>query len=508
MPVLMESDDRTGVGWKANRDGRLAERLLGSWQGMFRFTTRVVVEGAKSAGELRSRRITVPAAVVRELRATGAHLPGWLRASLDGGEPLFVFGRRPKSRSSVDVVLPSWRFGKLPSGTLVDVALESAEPFRAVPGNGQRFDWLDYLSRRRRYFPSQAGEALTISYRRDPISLVRCPDEAAVYWLLGFYQAEGAKRSSSEWSVVSSNPHILRAVRVLLTDKLGVSPERLYLDVLHAPKDDPDGARQEFEDVGARIAHVRARTPHKKWKSSGGRGAVLHAEKSIVFYRLVMAALRRVFRKGFPSQIAARSFALGWLEGDGGLSSGSSVTRLGMYGTRREVALVLMALHTGFGWDSKGGRHVGYTRVRSLTAPEAYNLTRAGAFAYSMNRARLLYAVEGRSRTVRDVYARVGARSFAGLVGIPHIVLLALLRPGLLVRAAGEFRLTNTAVRLCEGFPSLLPEIEALRQVCPPAHLGVTGVKSAPYPKELLKFGAQIKKAPDPLSRTRGFLSS
>jgi len=412
---------------------------------MFHFAARVVIEGARSAGRLRSRRITVPAAVVRKLRASGARLPGWLKISVDGGKSLFVFGRRPKSRASVEVVLPAWRFGKLSRGKPVGVSIESAEPFRAKKYDSARFDWLAHLPRGRRYFPSQTGRALTISYRRDPIAFTRCPDETAVHWLLGFYQAEGAKRSSKEWSVVSSNPQILCAVRLLLTDKLGIPAMRMYLEVLHAPKDDPVAARYDFEDVGARIVHVRARTPHKKWKSSGGRGAVLHIEKSIVLYRLFMAALRKIFIRGFLSRSAARAFALGWLEGDG---SASPHPHLLLCGSEREVRLVLVALHGGFAWTPKGGRHANYSLVRGLSIHEACDLGEAGAFAYSMNRVRLLYAIERKRSLIPDRFA---------------------------------------------GFRT---EIKALHTVSPPELRGVTYIKCDPYPAKFLRRPRYKEKAP------------
>lgn len=455
---------------------------------MPRFTTRVVVEGAKSTGELRSRRIAVPTGVVRELRAAGARFPGWLRISVDDGKPLFVFGRRTKSRPSVDVVLPSWRFGKLPSGTVIDVSVESAEPFRAAAGDGQRFDWLDYLPRRRRYFPSQTGSTLTVSYRRDPLTLMRCPDEAAVYWLLGFYQAEGAKRSSNEWSVVSSNPHILRAVRVLLTDKLGVDIERLYLDVLHAPSDDPRGARQEFEDVDVRIAHIRARTPHRRWKSSGGRGAVLHVEKSIVFYKLVMAALRRIFKKGFPSQVAARAFALGWLEGDGSFSNTSAI-KLHFHGTPREVTLVVHALRAGLGFSRKStySPHM-YEQQRSVDIREACKLAVAGAFSFSMNRARLLYTLERKTENIRNLRVAHADRPFLYASAATPGALGGLVGLQLLTRVGNHFVLTTEARRICDSFARLAMEIETLRRFSPSERLGKTGVKSAPYPSELVRF--------------------
>lgn len=417
--------------------------------------------------------ITIPA-VHRALA------PGWLRLCVNGSQPFFVFARRDR------VTLPKHAVPGIERGGILDVTAESAEPYRARASISSRFDWLRFVSRDANYFPVQTDNTLMIHYRREPLCLRRCPPEALTYWMLGFYQAEGAKRSSSEWSVVSSNPLILRAVRVALTDGFEIPVDRLRLDVLHAPGDDPQSVRGYFGDVGARIGATWTRPVHKKWKSSGGRGAVLRVEKSLVFYRMTMAAIERVFARGFPTRAAARAFALGWLEGDGGVSINTTVTRLGLHGTREETQLVLRALHSGFGWPVKGGRQAQYTRVRSLSMFESAMLASVGAFAYSMNRARLIYAFEQRSAGIRDIYTRHRRRRFRqrDMHGMPNSPAFR----GLLIYCGERYQATELAAQLCSAYDALQPEMETLRKLSPPERLGKTGVKSAPYPKELLKF--------------------
>ena len=155
-------------------------------------------------------------------------------------------------------------------------------------------------------------------------------------------------------------------------------------EILHAPDDDPVAARAYFADVGVRVVSTRVRTQHKKWKSAGGRGCVLHVESSIVPYRLTIAALTRLFSDGFPSALSCTRFRTGCIEGDGGVG-GKKVTVMKLHGTRDEVRLVLDAFHQGFGWTAKGGEHDGarFVGARSLQAHEACMLARAGGFAYS-----------------------------------------------------------------------------------------------------------------------------
>lgn len=410
-----------------------------------------------------------------------ALFPGWLRLCVNGSSPFFAFARR-----DAVVTLSKHSVSGINSGDTLDISIESAEPYRARASTSSRFDWLRFMPRDANYFPTQTGGALAIHYRREPLALSRHPSEALAYWMLGFYQAEGAKRSSNEWSVVSSNPLILRAVCMALTDGFGISVDRLRLDVLHAPGDDPQAARNYFGDVGARIGSTWVRTAHKKWKSSGGRGAVLRVEKSIVFYRMTMAVLDRIFKRRFPTRAAARAFALGWLEGDGGISINRGVTRLGLYGTASEIHVVLHALREGFSWAHKGCAQMRYTRVRSLAMLEASMLARAGAFAYSMNRARLLYALEQRSVSIRRIHMSYGRGRFrqrdaSGAFNGPAF-------RDLLVYRDGYYRAAPAVSRLCAAYAKLQPEMETLRRLSPPERLGKTGVKSAPYPKELLKF--------------------
>ena len=481
----MECDDRTGVGRKANRGAEAVSCSTPSTAAQ-RATLLAVIEFDAAVVQQPDygRHASLSVSTRHLLDAAGMHHTSWLRMRVDGSDPVFV------RRGKLAITLPAWKFSA--PERRVHLAIEPGESYRAIASQETRFDWLSLLPNDSSWFPTQTGENLTVWYRREALTLRRLPPEDLTYWLLGFYQADGAKRSVLEWSTVSSNPLVLSAIRTALTTGWGVPAERMYAQILHAPDDDPVAARAYFANVGVRVVSTRVRTQHKKWKSAGGRGCVLHVESSIVLYRLTMAALAQLFSDGFPSAAAARAFALGWIEGDGGVG-GKKVTVMKLHGSRDEVRLVLDAFHQGFGWTAKGGEHddARFVGARSLQAHEACALARAGGFAYSMNRARLLYALEARSRTVREIYSRVGTQPFERIDGVKHIVLLALIQPGLLAYWNGLFKLTAAAVALCETFPALLPEIEALRRFSPPERLGVTGVKCDPYPKELLVFNSQ-----------------
>jgi len=479
--VLLRENDALGRGREANRS-TLARRLLRT-RAVHSFDAHVVLEG-RSASRYRSRLITIPAPVVRAAETEGLLFPGWIRLHIDSSPPVFVRSRRTRSADHAVVVLPTWRFGRLPRGRLVHCGIESATPWQARSRHSKQFDWLDYQRDSNLLATDQNGE-LTIHYRRDPFTLRRHPDFLAMYWLLGLYQAEGSKKAGNEWSVVSSNARILRTV-VETLNKTGISNERMALEVLHHKADSAAAARAEFAAVGPRITNVRSRTAHKKWKNSGNRGGVLHVKMSMQFYRMTMCALQDVLADGgtFPSRAAARAFALGWLEGDGSVSINKTVIRLRLHGTRDETKAVLRALEYGFNWPSKRGAFKSYTHETSISARQAADLASAGAFRFSMNRARLLYGLLQNTETLRAVYARWPRRRFAfaearavGLSGVANLV-----RRRSLVHAAERFWLTPASRALCGTIATLMPEIETLRRFSPSERLGVTGKKCAAYP--------------------------
>lgn len=311
------------------------------------------------------------------------------------GRTFFAFARRPKSRPSIDVALPVWHFGRLAAGTVMKVSVEDAEPFRARPTASTRFDWLLYQTHDE-YFVTDVDGAMTVYYRREPLTLRRFARPELLYWLLGFYQAEGSKKAGNEWGIVSVTPTLLRAVIDALLE-VGIPKSRMHLDVLHATSDDPTAAKAVFSKLGVPIRKVYPRIPHKKWKSSGGRGAVLRVERSLVLYRMTIAALRTVFENGgtFPSAEAARAYAIGWLDGDGTFKPGKKIASLTLNfcGTREEIAVCQRALTVGFGWPLKQRKYARYSAGRGIDLVQAAQLAVHGGFRFSMNRARLMFAL-------------------------------------------------------------------------------------------------------------------
>jgi hypothetical protein len=367
----------------------------GRFRRMISFSSCVVIEGAAARGDKRNRRIGIPAATVRELENSGTLFPCWLRFAVKG-KTFFAFARRTKSRSSVDVALPVWHFGRLAAGTVLKVSVEDAEPYRARPAASKQFDWLLYQTRDE-YFATDVAGAMTVYYRREPLTLQRLARPELLYWLLGFYQAEGSKKADTEeWGIVSVTPALLRAVIDALLE-IGIPKSRMHLDVLHAPGDDPKAAKAVFSKLGVPVRKVYQRIKHKKWKSSGGRGAVLRVERSRVLYRLTDAALQAVFKDGgtFPSAVSARAYAIGWLDGDGTFHPGKERAErtLNFCGTLEEIAVCQRALTVGLGWPLRQRGYRNFTAGRGITLEQTAQLAAHGAFRFSMNRARLLFAL-------------------------------------------------------------------------------------------------------------------
>lgn len=396
------------------------------------FEARVVNEGSKGTGF----RVCVPSALAKSL---GCEFPGWLRMVAPGAEPapFFVYARRPPSRSSIDVTLPTWRFPGVKSGDAISITVESAAPWRCKTPSTAGFDWLSFVDTKR-YFPVDRGAGLEVWNRHEePFVMRRSTDVLLTYRLLGLYQAEGSKSAQAhDFSMGGSNPALLRHA-VELLGAWGLGPDRLSLEVLHAKDETPEAARTFFAPVGVEITATRLRT------GRGGHAATLHVRKSMPLLRMVRAALDAIFAPGFtfPSREAAREYALGWLDGDGTITLNGTVTTVRLAGYKDEQRVTFQALHHGFGWEVKGGKFGGarHHTERSLSADEAVDLALAGAFPFSMSRARLLISIDSRN--------------------LAHVR-------------------RDRRKRLIEGWRLLKPEIDALAKL-QPLQLGVKGV---PYP--------------------------
>lgn len=359
---------------------------------MIEFDAHIVLEGQKKKGDTRNRKVTMPAEIVSRLPW---RFPAWVRVQV-GDVHAFVVARRPTSRPSVEITLPSWRFGKLAAGVPVHVAVDAATSHRAKPARAPR-DWLAELEVvDGAYFPSDEADSLVIwGLYGEPFVLRRIPqDEIAHWWLLGFYQAEGStSASANDFHVANTNPALLqRMVAALKT--WGISRERLYMGVLHRRGMPAKPAVAMFESVGVTITHVTA-------KPKNDATGVLHVYRSMPLMRLVRERLRRLAHDAFPSKAAARAYALGWLDGDGSIAEvGASGWSIGLRlaGYRDEQEIVLRALEQGFDWTFQRGAY-GLPRShteRVLSLLQAAELAVAPAFTASLNRARLIHMLAGR----------------------------------------------------------------------------------------------------------------
>ena len=103
MPVLMESDDRTGVGWKANRgEPPPSAAAQHATLAVVEFDAAVVHQ--PDYGRHASLFVSYPtlAGRGRQLSYTS-----WLRMRVDGSDPVFV------RRGKLAIMLPAWKFSTL-----------------------------------------------------------------------------------------------------------------------------------------------------------------------------------------------------------------------------------------------------------------------------------------------------------------------------------------------------------------------------------------------------------
>lgn len=350
------------------------------------FRARTALEGSRK----KNLRITIPADLVRDLQLPR---PGWVRLRV-GNTRFFAYGRWPPSRSSMQVTLPVWLPERPEVGRTIALAVTDAEPYRAPPQPAaEGFDWLPYVGER--FFPTETDGRLTIWSRyEEPLVMHRATPLGATYRLLGLYQAEGSKgATATDWTLSGNNSALLRNVVELLRG-LGIHQDRIYSEILWGPEG-REAAQKAFGGI-ARVSAVRQR-PGK-----GGAAGVLHVSKSGALLEMFKGALDTVHQEGFsfPSQEAAREYALGWLDGDATVTihrhTGGIELRLAGYKIEQEI--VLKALEHGFVWTLPKTRfgtpdeHTG----RTLRLDQAAELAVAGGFRFSMSRARLLWGLEQR----------------------------------------------------------------------------------------------------------------
>lgn len=409
-------------------------------------------EGSK--GPKGNLRVSVPIAI-------GVKAPDWYTATVNGVSFL-AFVRAPPSRPYPTFTLPIWAFPGLVPGSAVSARLEPPERASGhVPG----WDWLPLAPER--CFPTDDGEDLLLNSRYEaPFRLRRTPrDIEAHYRLLGYYQAEGSKADTgADWSFASSLIAPAEAVLSSLPS-WGIGRDRCYAEVLHGPDESPEAAQAYFAPLGVEVAAARPRT------GRGGHAVVLHIRSSSLLREMTVRALRQIT---FPSPEVALAYALGWLDGDGSITIERSTIRLTLSGLEDEHLVVQEAFRVAFGWerrgrgwlDNKQGTHI------RLRLAEVVQLLEAGAFPYSMSRAKLLLAFDKRTENLRrfsTVASRLGGATWA-------------VRHGLLEPAPVRgYQLTDEGLRIVEAHGRLLPEIEAVRAVAPPG--GIVRRKGVPYPE-------------------------
>jgi hypothetical protein len=417
----------------------------------------------KTEGSTKGARITIPFRVARSLTT-----PGWLDLQING-EQFYGYGRRPASRpSTVNVTLPTWRFPTLKIGDEIDVWAGDAVVTLRHAKN--RFDWLRYIDLAH-YFPTERDGVLHVHSRYEsPFELARFPDEATLYWLLGIYQAEGSKSTTAvDWTIAVSNAGLMLAVVETLV-QVSIPRGRQYVELLYNPEFESEAlVHDAFAGLELRVASVR---PMLINKSVNGRipktmrQAKLHVQSSKSFLRMTKAALAEIFTNGFPSRLAAERFAIGWLDGDGTITETTSNYELRLAGLEDEHRVVQAALQQAFGWGQKGTGYIDNKQGThmSLRASEILNLLDAGAFKFSMNRARLLVGFEKRTERLREIQ-RIGACGYDGMA--------TFVRWGLLT-ANGQ--LTVLGQTICDGFQQYEAELGYAKELLARSPKGKKGL--------------------------------
>jgi hypothetical protein len=320
--------------------------------------------------------------------------PGWVRLVLPGADPCFLFARGHACR----IAIPAWAFPNVRVGDTVQAQVEPAQPYRARGVRSDRFDWNAFVEEDDRTFATdEPGGVLRLWNRYSaPFDLLRCPPVEALYWTLGFYQAEGSKSNGGlDFSFANTNAALL-AYAIAQLGEIGIPIKQLYAEILQGVGESRESAMAKYAALEPEVTAVRPRS------GKGGSAYVLHAHNSKPFRGMICRALAHVFENEFPSRAAARAYAFGWLDGDGTITLTDTDTKLRLAGLPEEHAVMKRALTQVFGWnlsmastryqDNKRGSVIG------LKAARIIDLLNANAFPFSMNRVRLLLGLARRTR--------------------------------------------------------------------------------------------------------------
>jgi hypothetical protein len=347
------------------------------------------------------------------------------------------------------VNVPFHVVGKMRHGDLVMVELNDMRFDRSTAKrlfSGDTIDWAATLRETTIAEEITGGVLRLATAYSEPFTIIRKTPARLTAWFLGIYQAEGNKAGET-FSVPQKSPQLLRDLAKCLISHLGIARERLCLAGIRFR-----GSSLDTDEIRARYEHVvglpmKTITDRSHEETLGYEGALLNMSTSRDFQLMVCAALDRLIDHDVENVTpeVAKAFGLGFLDGDGTVVIDPSI-RLNVSGDERELRAAMRLLERGFKWEAKA-RQLPYKgdsegMSRYLTLPEAIGLTVAGAFRYSLARARLLYAIE-------DRWTRAGG------IGDPW----------------------DRLVR-----ENIQPEILQLRQYVPTLDEAMPGVKGLPYP--------------------------
>ena len=250
-------------------------------------------------------------------------------------------------------------------------------------------------------------------YGSERFRMRRYADSAVALWVLGAHVAEGQKTGHS-WSFANVSLPYLRA----LVDGMvsfGILRDRLRVEVRRTYEMSDEAAIQQVSTalaipVAARIP-VReeftagvAQVPGVYGPDSDGQlSANIIVSAGLQWQRLLCTAAQWIFdHYGELSPDRCVPFALGYLLGDGTVRiTDGARPAVGLCGPENEVRAVANVVARAFGWEGRewygtqGPTDHSMVLKVKLDPVDILPLLRAGGFAGTINRAKLLVACEG-----------------------------------------------------------------------------------------------------------------
>lgn len=337
---------------------------------------------------------------------------------------------------------------------------------------------------------------LLIRALRTELYFKRYVDARAAAWFLGFYLAEGSKgATANDVTLTQVNPYQLAEYVRVLKLFFRFADRSLSLEIKFTESDSTDAVRT-FSIVPLVPSAVY---PKKGEARSAGTVRIRGSE---ILLSLIRNWTQAVLDGSYVLEPAeARSFALGFLDGDGGVTVGTSI-ELDVCDERNEViSRVMRSLETGFDWtlyqekSTRPGKFCG--SIRPLKPVEIGDLACAGAFRHTMARAKLVLALEDRTARTRALWTKYG-RTFIGQTAIADgFELYGLSRFGHADKTDDVYTLTDATIRSFQAYTELKTEIEAMKKHAPPD--GVTRKKGERNPlieKVVIEYEEACNRVP------------